>query len=60
MLFVEDVNTIPHQERSLLQLHRAGVLDAQRAILLGAFTEWKKSPWDRGYTLKSMVQTLRA
>lgn len=60
VLFVEDVNEHPYRiERSLLQLHQAGVLDAQKAILLGAFTEWKKSPLDRGYTLKSMVQTLR-
>jgi muramoyltetrapeptide carboxypeptidase len=60
VLFVEDVNEHPYRiERSLLQLHQAGVLDAQKAILLGAFTEWKKSPLDSGYTLKSMVQTLR-
>ncbi len=61
VLFVEDVNEHPYRiERSLLQLHQAGVLDAQKAILLGAFTDWKKSPLDRGYTLKTMVQTLRA
>ena len=60
VLFLEDVNEHPYRvERSLLQLHQAGVLDAQKAVLLGAFTEWKKSPLDRGYTLKSMVQTLR-
>jgi muramoyltetrapeptide carboxypeptidase len=60
VLFVEDVNEHPYRvERSLLQLHQAGVLDAQKAIVLGAFTEWKKSPLDRGYTLKTMVQTLR-
>jgi muramoyltetrapeptide carboxypeptidase len=41
-------------------LHQAGVLDAQKAILLGAFTDWKKSPLDRGYTLRSMVAMLRS
>lgn len=61
VLFVEDVNEHPYRvERSLLQLHQAGVLDAQRAILLGAFTDWKKSPLDRGYTLKAMVDKLRS
>lgn len=60
VLFLEDVNEHPYRiERSLLQLHQAGVLDAQKAILLGAFTEWKKSPLDRGYTLKTMLQALR-
>lgn len=61
VLFLEDVNEHPYRiERSLLQLHQAGVLDAQRAIVLGAFTDWKKSPLDRGYTLKSMVAKLRS
>ena len=61
VLFLEDVNEHPYRvERSLLQLHQAGVLDAQKAVLLGAFTDWKKSPLDRGYSLKSMVTLLRS
>ena len=37
ILFVEDVNEHPYRiERNLLQLHQAGVLDAQKAIVLGA------------------------
>ncbi len=61
VLFLEDVNEHPYRvERSLLQLHQAGVLDAQKAVLLGAFSDWKKSPLDRGYTLKSMVAMLRS
>lgn len=61
VLFLEDVNEHPYRvERSLLQLHQAGVLDAQKAVLLGAFTDWRKSPLDRGYTLKSMVAMLRS
>ncbi len=60
VLFLEDVNEHPYRiERSLLQLHQAGVLDAQKAILLGAFSDWKKSPLDRGYGLKTVVETLR-
>ena len=61
VLFLEDVNEHPYRiERSLLQLHQAGVLDAQKAVLLGAFSDFRKSPLDRGYTLKSMVSHLRS
>jgi muramoyltetrapeptide carboxypeptidase len=61
VLFLEDVNEHPYRvERLLLQLHQAGVLDAQKAIVLGAFSDWRASPLDRGYTLKTVVATLRA
>ena len=61
ILFLEDVNEHPYRvERSLLQLHQAGVLDAQKAVLLGAFTEWRKSPLDRGYSLKHAIAAVRA
>lgn len=61
VLFLEDVNEHPYRiERSLLQLHQAGVLDSQKAVLLGAFSDWRKSPLDRGYTLKTAVAQLRA
>ena len=61
ILFVEDVNEHPYRiERMLLQLHQAGVLGAQKALLLGAFTEFRKSPLDRGYGLKSALAHLRS
>jgi muramoyltetrapeptide carboxypeptidase len=61
ILFLEDVNEHPYRiERALLQLLQAGVLDAQRAVVLGAFTEFRPSPLDRGYTLKAAVQLLRS
>lgn len=61
ILFVEDVNEHPYRvERMLLQLQQAGVLGAQKALLLGHFSEWTASPLDRGYALKSAVQRLRA
>jgi muramoyltetrapeptide carboxypeptidase len=61
VLFLEDVNEHPYRiERSLLQLHQAGVLGAQKAVLLGSFTEFKKSPLDRGFSLKGVVEYLRA
>jgi muramoyltetrapeptide carboxypeptidase len=60
VLFLEDVNEHPYRvERALLQLLQAGVLDAQKAVVLGAFTAYKPSPLDRGYTLKTVVQHLR-
>ncbi|MEO6659435.1 MAG: LD-carboxypeptidase, partial [Burkholderiaceae bacterium] len=61
VLFLEDVNEHPYRiERGLLQLHQAGVLDAQKAIVLGAFTDFRKSPLDRGYSLKTTVAHLRS
>jgi len=61
ILFFEDVAEHPYRiERMLLQLHQAGVLAAQKAVVLGQFTDYKKSPLDRGYTLKSAVAHLRA
>lgn len=61
ILFVEDVNEHPYRvERCLLQLHQAGVLKQQKAVLLGAISGWRKSPLDRGYSLKSVVAHLRS
>ena len=61
VLFLEDVNEHPYRvERSLLQLHQAGVLGAQKAVVLGAFSGWRKSPLDRGYSMKAVVAHLRS
>jgi muramoyltetrapeptide carboxypeptidase len=61
VLFLEDVNEHPYRiERSLLQLQQAGVLDAQKAVVLGAFTEFRKSPLDRGYTLRHAIEQVRS
>ena len=61
ILFLEDINEHPYRvERCLLQLHQAGVLDAQRAVVLGHFNGYKPSPLDRGYTLKSALARVRA
>ena len=60
VLLLEDVAEHPYRvERMLMQLHQAGVLGAQKAVLLGAFTDWRKSPLDRGYDFKAMVAHLR-
>ena len=61
VLFLEDVNEHPYRiERALLQLHQAGVLAQQKAIVLGAFTEYRKSPLDRGFDLKGVIRHLRS
>jgi len=61
VLLLEDVAEHPYRvERMLLQLHQAGVLERQKAIVLGAFSDWRKSPLDRGYTLKTAVDHLRS
>jgi muramoyltetrapeptide carboxypeptidase len=61
ILFVEDVNEHPYRvERMLLQLHQAGVLAKQKAVVLGAVSDWKPSPMDRGYDLKAAVAYVRS
>ena len=61
ILFLEDVNEHPYRvERNLLQLQQAGLLDAQKAVLLGAFTAWKPSRLDRGYKLATAVAAVRS
>ena len=61
VLFLEDVNEHPYRvERMLLQLHQAGVLKQQRAVVLGAFSAWKPSPLDRGYNMRTVVDLLRS
>ena len=50
ILFLEDVGETPYRiERMLYQLHHAGILARQRAILLGQFTEFELSANDGGY-----------
>lgn len=61
ILFLEDVNEHPYRvERMLLQLQQAGVLDAQRAVLLGDFGAVRPSPLDRGYRLAGALALLRS
>ena len=60
ILFIEDVGEHPYRiERMLAQLLQAGILARQKAIILGQFTHYKRSPQDRGYKLESVVQWLQ-
>jgi muramoyltetrapeptide carboxypeptidase len=61
ILFLEDVGEHPYRiERMLYQLHLAGVLARQRAVLLGAFTEYTLNGNDGGYDFAATVAQLRA
>ena len=61
VLFLEDVGEQPFRvERLLMQLHMAGVLDKQKAVVLGEFSQWRKTESDRGYELKHTIAKLRS
>jgi muramoyltetrapeptide carboxypeptidase len=60
LLFLEDVAEHPYRvERMLHQLHYAGILERQRAVLLGRFTEFALFPHDAGYDLDAVVAHAR-
>jgi len=60
VLVLEDVAEHPYRiERFLYQLLHAGILSRQRAIVLGAFTEYTLTPNDDGYDLHAVVAHLR-
>jgi muramoyltetrapeptide carboxypeptidase len=60
ILFVEDVAEHPYRvERMLYQLLHAGVLARQRAVLLGAFTEYQLNANDGGYDLSTAIAHIR-
>lgn len=60
ILFLEDVCEHPYRiERMLTQLWQAGILQKQKAILLGHFSEYRLSPQDAGFDMPAVVQWLR-
>jgi len=61
ILFLEDVCEHPYRlERMLYQLHHAGLLARQRAILLGRFTEYELNGNDGGYDMAAVVAQFRS
>jgi len=61
ILFLEDVGEHPYRvERMFHQLLHAGVLARQRAVLLGAFTEYQLNANDAGYDLDVAIAHLRS
>lgn len=60
VLFFEDVGEHPYKvERMLTQLFNAGVLQKQKAIVFGQFTNYKLVPNDKGFKLKTVIDRLR-
>ncbi len=61
ILFFEDVGEHPYRvERMLTSWLHAGILQRQRAIVLGQFTGFKPVPgYDSGFGMASVVQWLR-
>ena len=61
VLFIEDIGEHPYRvERMLHQLHFAGVLRRQRAVLFGAFNGYASGPNDNGYDLAALIAHARA
>ena len=61
ILFLEDVNEMPNRvERMLLQLHHAGILKRQKAIVLGQFTNYRLSDYENGYDFNAMLDFIRS
>lgn len=60
ILFVEDIAEHPYRvERMMLQLHFSGVLNAQKAIVFGDFSDYKLTSHDNGYNFEEMINYLR-
>ena len=61
ILFVEDVGEHPYRiERMLAQLLQAGILEQQKAIIFGQFSNYQLTSHDKGYKLASVVGWLRS
>jgi muramoyltetrapeptide carboxypeptidase len=61
IVFLEDVNEHPYRvERMLLQLLHAGVIERQRAVVLGDFSQYRLGPNENGYDFDAMLAYLRA
>jgi muramoyltetrapeptide carboxypeptidase len=61
ILFVEDINEHPYRvERMLLQLLHAGVLDRQKALVLGDVSGYKLAAFDNGYDFDAMLAYIRS
>lgn len=62
LLVLEDVGEYPYRvERMFWQLKHAGVLDRQRAIILGEYTDCRPSPGMRHpFVTEEAVETLRS
>ena len=61
ILYLEDIGEHPYRvERMLNQLLYAGVLERQKAIVFGQFTDYQLVPHDRGYKLQVVLARLQS
>ena len=61
ILFIEDIGEQPYRiERMLHQLHFAGVLRRQKAVLMGEFNGYTPGATDNGYDLTAVIAHARA
>lgn len=61
ILFIEDVNEQPFRiERCIYQLHLAGILSQQQALVLGDFSGVQATNYDNGYGLSTMIEHIRS
>jgi muramoyltetrapeptide carboxypeptidase len=61
ILFIEDVGEHPYKiERMLTQLLLTGVLQKQKAIIFGQFTDFKLTTHDKGFKLQTVIDWLRS
>jgi muramoyltetrapeptide carboxypeptidase len=61
ILFIEDVNEQPFRiERMIYQLHLAGILARQHALVLGSFSGVKAYEYDNGFGLPAMIEHIRS
>ena len=60
ILFVEEIGEAPYAvERMLLQLHHAGILQSQKALILADFSDCNPEPDRAPYTMEHVVETMR-
>jgi muramoyltetrapeptide carboxypeptidase len=60
ILFIEDINEPPYRiERLIYQLHLAGILAEQQALVLGDFSGAKTFAYDNGYDLNTVIEQVR-
>jgi muramoyltetrapeptide carboxypeptidase len=61
ILFIEDVNEQPFRiERLIYQLHLAGILAQQQALVIGDFSGGQAFEYDNGYDLHAMIEHVRS
>ncbi len=61
IVFIEDVNENPYRvERMIMQLHHAGILASQQALVMGHFTNYRSTEYDNGYDYASMLEFIRS